>query len=290
MRALDVLVSTREQIDALLVHPARPARVYLETGCAFTPDGALVRPRALSGISSFVALPMITRQEPGSPDMEDLRTVLSEADRAGFDGVLVRNLEQLAFFLEEGYGGVIVADAPLYVWNHLSAGMLLFGIPGAKGCAEITMPHELSLKQFAAAIDAYRGALSASVVVYGHTPMMVSAGCLKQTLDGCAGTRYRRVAHAYPVTDRTGRTLPVTCDCRYCYNIIYNAHPLSLHDALERILKIADGVRLRLDFTAEDAARCGEVLTFFAAYPERGGKAKPPYADYTLGRSVKGVE
>lgn len=87
----------------------------------------------------------------------------------------------------------------------------------AYGASRVTLPVELNARELSDA--GVRGEL----IVYGYLPMMVSAQCVKKTMEGCTG----RPEVLY-LRDRKGKAFPVKNQCRFCFNTIYNESPLSL--------------------------------------------------------------
>ena len=90
-----------------------------------------------------------------------------------------------------------------------------------------------------------------------------SAGCVKKTMDNCSGRRGDLYSEQVLLFDRMKNRLPVTINCRNCSNIIWNAHPTSLHAQLGRILESEEFDHLRIDFTTEDEKRTLEVLCYY---------------------------
>ena len=66
--------------------------------------------------------------------------------------------------------------------------------------------------------------------------MMVTANCIRKTAGGCLRRKGKRAASENMVRllDRYRTEFPVETDCGYCYNIIYNSVPISLHAYLGR--------------------------------------------------------
>ena len=94
--------------------------------------------------------------------------------------------------------------------------------------------------------------------VYGRTPFMVSANCIKLSFGRCDKNRKRYTE----LTDRMGNIFPVYTNCDHCYNIIYNCLPTSYHENLWMLLQ--DGIRsFRIEFTTEDGDVAAEVLKTF---------------------------
>ena len=292
MNALHVSVRNREQFSALHACPVPPERVYLEAACVLLPDGTGILPRArLHGpadIPVYLALPFVTRQEAASPDMRDLETVVRHAADAGYRGLLVRNAEQLGYLSEAVSPLPAVLDYGVYVWNPDSWFELRAGHPFL---AEYSLPYELSLAEQKETAVLTGADTPCAVGVYGRIPMMISAGCVKMNTEGCSERRHDLTEEAVVLTDRTGRNLPVTCVCRYCYNVIWNAYPLSLHRLLKRIADELPFAACRVDLTTETAKETAEAVSFFAKALQTGQAGDvPPYRDYTGGRSGKGVD
>ena len=111
------------------------------------------------------------------------------------------------------------------------------------GVRRDTVPLELNAREISE-----RNNRGSEMIVYGRSPMMISAQCLKKNLDRC--TR----SHAAPVLrDRKGAQFPVACCCNSCYNIIYNSVPTNLLADGESVKRT--GCRsFRLSFTTEDGA------------------------------------
>ena len=93
------------------------------------------------------------------------------------------------------------------------------------------------------------------------------------------------------IIDRMNNTLMVTCNCRSCYNIIWNALPTSLHRNIDRIQESASFDLYRLDFTLEDPDRMMRIIGFFDKRLQ-GSDAEDVFAEgsYTTGHFKRGAE
>lgn len=129
------------------------------------------------------------------------------------------------------------------------------------------------------------------MVVYGRTPMMISAGCIRRSLGKCQVSHTQKqleqgilaAGFSCRLKDRYNAEFPVWINCRHCMNTIYNSVPLSLHQYLTETKK--RGIRaIRLDFTDESAKQTQELIAFFNG---QGGQAP---AQYTTGHYKKGVQ
>lgn len=129
------------------------------------------------------------------------------------------------------------------------------------------------------------------LVVYGRTPMMISAGCVKRSAGSCrVDHTLKQLSEGIPsagfaerIKDRYHAEFPVWVNCRHCMNTIYNSVPLSLHQYMDQIRE--RGLRaVRLDFTDESGKRAAYLARFFAG---EGGNAPDAY---TTGHYKKGVQ
>lgn len=176
---------------------------------------------------------------------------LSLLVEAGFDGILVRALEEIQYLKDRGMTFPIYGDHNLYSFNHMAQEMMM-----KLGCERITFPLELNSQELRT-LEGRRSEL----IVYGFLPAMVSAQCIQkqanpkgQGLDRCLG-----IPDWLMLKDRTGKELPVRNHCTYCYNIIYNPDVLSLLGQKERIGKLSPQA-VRLQFTRESDLEMKEVV------------------------------
>lgn len=201
-------------------------------------------------------------------------------EQAGFDGVLVRALEEIQWMRDTGLNLDFITDASVYMWNTDSARE--FAASGAKA---VTLPWELNSREMSPVCGALsRLGMPAELIVYGHAPMMVSAQCVTRTVKSCAHSR-----GVLMMKDRTGAMLPVKNHCSFCYNTIYNPLPLSLlgNEAVIHCLGIG---RVRLQFTVESKEQTAQVLEAFArAFIDRETAAFP-FKNFTRGHFKRGVE
>ncbi len=108
--------------------------------------------------------------------------------------------------------------------------------------------------------------------------MMISANCIKKTNDKC--NKHTELVH---IEDRYSKKLPVYSACSFCYNVIYNSVPISLHSYLDRVLD--DYSYGLVSFTDENDEMVKRIIEFFMSL-----KTDIPYKDYTTGHFKRGVE
>jgi putative protease len=200
-------------------------------------------------------------------------------DLGKFKGVMVRNFEELEWLNEIGYKGQIYSDYTVYAWNNKALDFY------DKQFDKITLPVELNKKELGLINN--NGKLS--FLMYGYIPLMYSANCIQNTLEGCINDLSGN-KHIYRLTDRYKNVFSIEQNCLHCYNILYNTVPLSLHGQIEGILK--RGINeLRLDFSIESDTQTREVLSFYKSLIfGRENNFEVPFKDFTNGHYKRGVE
>lgn len=226
--------------------------------------------------SCHLMLPQIFREH----GMEYFRTHKRLLQHAGFDGLLVKALEEVWWLRKEGIDLPFRLDSSVYGWNSIAIEVL--NRTGARG---FTLPLELNSREMES-VSAACCAVGkpAELIVYGHAPMMVSAQCVIRTLKGCS-----RTPDMLMMKDRTGAMLPVRNHCVFCYNTIYNPSPTSLLGNEELVKRIGAG-SVRLSFTLEDEGRTKALLDAFSNAYFHGETTEAPYKDFTRGHFKRGVE
>ncbi|SFK45720.1 putative protease [Lachnospiraceae bacterium KH1T2] len=213
-------------------------------------------------------MPYVMRDEPKAEKVHIAK---------GANGVLVRNYEEMGFVKESEFRGDVIADASLYSFNSEAAEALK-----EAGITKETLPLELNVHEMRK-----RGTLGTELVIYGRTPLMITANCLYLTEHHKCG---RNIPEGYSLmlTDRKNVKFPTVCECRYCYNVIYNSVPVSLHKEIEVIESLGvDSVRL--NFTTETPEEAKMITEYFVDL-FNGVDDEPPFKDYTRGHFRKGVE
>lgn len=298
-----VLLRTESQLDALmelLPDCEKIDRVYLESDLVCRAQINTQLQRKLGGLSAhhcrpIIALPPIIRSGDEA-FLQDLREIYDQ-NRELFAGFLVRSMDGLGFLdamLDTMHGNItdatepgavspaVYGDAGLYIWNRKSLDSLMrAGGESAwltVGLDGFCLPYELKAADQHRLLEGKR--TPCEKVVYGRIPLMVTANCVFNTIDGCSGDRQPEICF---LTDRLGKRFPVLKNCRHCMNIIYNSLPLSLHSELS---KWRGAVDFRLDFTIEDGQETAEILRYFTD----GAHGERPYGEYTAGHEKRGAE
>ena len=283
-RQIHVSVRTTEQLEAAL--EAKVSRIYLDYSFfeRGTPESLKhFGERAVNQNTAFyIAAPYIVRKK----DWNYLEKIVKLFREEKISGVLVRNLESFGFLEKELPAQKLVLDANLYIWNSQA---LLFGVGGG---VEFYLPLECNAGEWRGILASCRGStMQASAVIYGRLPMMITANCLKKTMDRCDGK-----PEITQLKDRYKKQFPVYNDCLCCYNIIYNSLPLSLHSFAAK--ESSQAVNFRIDLTVEDQKESLRVILYFKELSgrfvpkgrEEGENVPCPIKEYTTGHYKRGVE
>jgi len=274
---LEILAVTGEQIDAALREPA-VGRIIAEWS-ALLGDGrdeaSFVSECRKYGKEAWLALPMAVRGG-ASCGRKGIRIagsgMLEKAAESGIDGFLARDLEGLAMLKEAGLADRTAADSSLYTTNREARKTI-------RQSARLgdTASFELTVHEMAELDNS-----GSSLCVYGAIPLMVTAQCPVRSCGGCLGKPgFSRLS------DRKNHMFPVRRECAFCYNVIYNAVPLSLLTEMKEIRKMHFSA-LRLMFAEENAEEVHRITESFAE-AMRGG-APAPLSVYTKGHFRNGVE
>ena len=281
-RIWSCLVSNKEQLQEAF-HQEKIQRIYIDADlltCNTSVDRIYVN-EINSSKELFIALPYILRKRSYqylSSYQELLNTKKNNGDDL-FTGVLVRNLEELAWLKDIGYDGRMIGDANVYIWNHESIAFYKKFLQG------MTLPIELNRKEKRHVIkDAQQNDLEVEEIVYGRIPMMYSSNCTKKTYDLCDGK-----ACFDEIIDRYRNHFPIYHNCKHCYNVIYNSVPLSLQQYVGEMDKVNC---VRLEFTNETVDEMKKIIECFVndktlSIPD---KKQNVNSSYTTGHFKRGVE
>lgn len=207
---------------------------------------------------------------------EYFETHRSRLESAGFDGLVIRAWEELELVREWKISIPLVMDYGIYTMNHRAENFVREMAPELP--MRFTLPVELNSRELEA-----RGSRERELLVYGSIPVMVTAQCIRKTVEGCS-----KCPEYLYLRDRKKKVFPVRNQCRFCCNTIYNSSPLSLLKDKKQIDRLQPEV-LRLAFTSESAAQTGEVLD---AYVKTFLHQEPVEleGEFTRGHFKRGVE
>lgn len=270
--SLRVSIMTAEQFESLLDCDIVPERIYIPADLFYLKklDGQeCMRQAEEKGMELYVSLPRMIRKRDEAY-LDWLKELLDI-----FDGILVKSLEGLAFLEQCDYKGNIVTDHSLYSWNRSALDFM----NGYR--SEYTYPLELSVHELKRLDDR-----NGEYVVYGRTPMMITANCIRKTMDCCnKSTNF----FAQSLVDRYKKELPVYTNCVHCYNEIYNAVPMSLHKEISQLKKQGFKV-LRLEFTDENTGLTERILDYYGhKMTDKAYAGEFPLKEYTQGHFKEGA-
>lgn len=229
-----------------------------------------------AGKSCYLTLPHIFREHA----LRYFKDSHKELRSAGFDGLVVRALEEIQWLKDSKITLPFITDASVYVWNSQAAAQV-----EAMGAGAVTIPWELNSREMGPVLESCRATgVPGELIVYGHAPMMVSAQCITRTVKSCTHRRGLLM-----MKDRTGAMLPVKNHCGFCYNTIYNPTPVSLIGN-EDLIRRLNPERIRVQLTVENGGQAEQVLEAFSRAFMYGETAEQPFKDFTRGHFKRGVE
>lgn len=214
------------------------------------------------GKEIYLRLPAIFR----GTTSDKFAKIISKFNNLDINGLVVRNYEELYFVQEYLPELPKVIDYNLYTFNdYAQQAFDEFEV------IRDTIPLELNQKEIR-----NRYNTNSEMVIYGHYPLMVTAGCVHKNTKACD-----KVSQITYLKDRYRVLFPVKNYCKECYNIVYNSVPTLLLDEVDKLK--ANGIRhFRLDFTIESAAQVRNVLLLF--------QNKGQEIETTKGHYKRGVE
>lgn len=268
-RDFSVLVSTMEQFKIVAEGDYPVKRIYVELSLYREDSSACRRLMRNRRVQYYMALPhVLHRQYVGS-----LRQEATGYLADGFDGFLVRNLEEYALLRRLSMGKRIQLDYSMYTMNREAQEFFR-----SKGVSGMTAPVELNHRELRD-LDNH----DVELIVYGYQVLMVSAQCTRKNTAFCD-----RKKAVLTLKDRKNACFTVQCHCDFCYNLLYNSVPMGLLRERDEVAELGfcGG---RIQFTLEDAKETKSVLKMFAkAYGEKG--AIQQNRMFTHGHFQRGVE
>ncbi len=266
---LRVLVEEPKQFLVALKQ-AEIRRIYMDVFKVTSQDIITARE---CGKELYLALPYILRKNVA----EQLEQVFVELSKQNPDGYLVRNLEEICFLRNMGVeGNKMQTDYGVYVFSNEAKKAL----------------KEWEIEHFTLPVELNRSELfdltceNGEMILYGHQPLMISAGCIHKNTTGCD-----RTPGIFYLKDRYAKIFPVKNNCRECYNVIYNTSPLCLLHHQQEIQRLAPEA-VRLHFTVESEQKMEQVFSLYRQAFQEKKKISPEqyFKDYTNGHFKRGVE
>lgn len=283
-----ILAGTMEQLEEICMFPGI-SRLYIDSGMFgdhLTEDfrkklGDKIQRIQECGVEVFLAMPHILRNE----SIGRFEELTEYASAFRFQGMLLRNYESYGMWKsktndrkvgDKKQGELeknVILDQNLYVMNRFAKEFWI-----RQGIQEFTVPAELNRQEILKL-----GAGQMEMPIYGYLPVMVTAQCIINTVEGCHREKTIRT-----LTDRYQNNFYVENRCEDCYNIIYNSVPLCLFGEKEALGEIHP-LRFRLQFTVEDRSETHRVLQEFRHIFLEGGRYNLKPENFTRGHFRRGV-
>lgn len=270
------------------LQPSEVKRIYVDIYSLtdFTKAGEIVAKIHECGKEAYYCMPHIFRNRAASWYQKNLDLLV----KPGWDGFLVRNLDELQFLRENGIKGSLVLDHHLYCMNDF-APEFFSGLSKTEGRSDggslningFTAPLELNHRE----LRDLRITAPMEILLYGYFPVMLSAQCVMKNLKECRINKAGEYTCIH-IKDRKGKLLPVVNFCRWCYNVIYHPAPMNLMDLRDEISECGFA-GLRVDLALLDAKEAGVVLSQTVDCIKNGLRRKPQ-GDFTRGHFLRGVE
>ena len=231
-----IRVKTEEQLQAALESNMKFQRLIIDGACKA--DLQSIRQETGADCKIYLQLPDVLRQKRKEP----VRTLLQKTE--GFDGLVIKNLDELGLILEEHAEQrfEIIADAFLYAYNRDALRFYRELIPDLR----FMYSDELT--------DREAGQLADGIYkIYGYQQVMITAQCFYKNYVGCDAGEGGR--HLLTLRDEAGNDFYAVSECGQCYSVIYNGVPTSMLDK-----DTSDHENILYDFTIENAEQVRLVL------------------------------
>ena len=270
-KRLLLLVSTKEQC-AKACSFSGDIPLFVASDLFLEPDRKwlqMLKKRAEAGAEIWVKLPEVLRKK----DFPLVDKVLKTGEDF-LTGAMVSNMETYGYLKEKKYSGKLALNHHMYIWNQES-----LAVWSAQSDL-LAAPLECNIREWRSLNHP-----SFIYLCYGRIPMMVTANCIRKTKIGC---RVKGVTLEERLEDRYGTDFPVEVNCAYCYNVIYNSVPLSLHHSLEKIRGLP-GNWLRLDFTTETPEEMERIVGEYERFLQKKNYDFSFLKEFTTGHLKKGA-
>lgn len=253
---LKAVLDFYNSIDEKMSNKFLPSSIYVSTELEGL-SGALEMKKMLKGIDTevYLCMPYIFRKKAEKLFDENLKSI----NEANFDGFLIRSPEHIEYLLEkrlvdsENRTKKIVADYNIYTYNTEAVKEY-----ERLGIDSFTLSEELNENQLKRLCAKIKGEENVRLekIVYGHLPLMITAGCTRSYL---SKDKVCNNPGIYEITDRKNNTMQAINSCFYCYNMLLNVAPISLLDKLDNVKNLGVDF-VKVIFTIEDTNTVGKVL------------------------------
>ena len=270
-KLLHVMVSSYEQVKVAIENPS-VSRIYVSSDLLLGKQEISILPllkEAAKEKEVWIKSPEILRVK----DFDKMENLL-KLSKDVFEGFLISNLETFSYLKYHKYSGKIALNHHVYVWNQEAKDFWKDKVEN------FIMPVECNIHEWKQLQDE-----KAEYLCYGRIPMMVAANCIRKTKGNCRG---KNVSFQDYITDRYQTDFCVQTNCNYCYNVIYNSVPNSLHQYLDKLQELR-GQAFRLDFTMESEAETAKIINAYTNYMNKNINDFSFLKEYTTGHFKKGA-
>lgn len=269
-KQLHVFVSTYEQCKVALKNSS-VQRIYVSGDLLLGAKDVFIQ--QIKEVSKEKEIWVKTSEVLRAKDYDKLERLI-DISKDFAKGMLISNLETYSFLKYHNYTGQIALNYHVYTWNRDAMKFW------EKKAQSFLMPVECNIHEWKNLQNE-----KAEYLCYGKIPMMVTANCIRKTKGAC---RNAGVSFEDSITDRYQTDFKVQTNCNYCYNVIYNSVPNSLHQNLDQIIRLK-GKGLRLDFTTESAEEMNRILQAYEEYLKEETADFSFIKEYTTGHYKKGA-
>lgn len=269
---ITVLVSNMKQFEKV-ISIYRGNRIYLEYAqFSLEEIASAVKMGNEKNVEVFIALPYILRANAKAMLEKEIDT-LREIEPSGY---LFRNLESFFYLKNKGINiKKVIFDSNIYAFNNETIKYYK-----SIGADIITASYETNGNEFKLLDRSFM-----EINVYGYFPVMLTAGCVRKTMNKCLKTLLsadeacKLKSKDTTIVDRKSSSFTVRTVCRYCYNIIYNSVPIGLFQNIDE-LEALGFCGYRISFTTESPEEIENILLNY----------KNLKSNYTKGHFKRGVE
>lgn len=269
---ITVLVSDMKQFEKV-ISIYRGNRIYLEYAqFSLEEIASAVKMGNEKNVEIFIALPYILRANAKAM-LEKEIDALREIEPGGY---LFRNLESFFYLKNKGINiKKVIFDSNIYAFNNETIKYYK-----SIGADIITASYETNGNEFKLLDKSFM-----EINVYGYFPVMLTAGCVRKTMNKCLKTLLsadeacKLKSKDTTIVDRKSSSFTVRTVCRYCYNIIYNSVPIGLFQNIDE-LEALGFCGYRISFTTESPKEIENILLNY----------KNLKSNYTKGHFKRGVE
>lgn len=249
-----VSVKTKEQLE-IIKNFKIVETVLIDYNIAYDVETKANR----DGKRYLLTLPDILREK----NVKSTRKLLSVAGR--YDGIVIKNVDQVGFLLDEKYTGAIIFDSFLYAYNDpaLSFYEEIFDNIYFISSAELT--HNETARLSKATIEK----------LYGYQPVMITAQCFAGNYKNQCGCNKLK----FSFKDENNNKYYGINYCSECYSVIYNGVPTNNIDKIA----LTNGNGYLIDFTIEDEGQTVKVMEQVTGVAVNTG-------EFTRGHYFKGID